>query len=413
MSNGIQWDVKRAGLSLLLVLLVACGSSSSSHQESARCGDGHIDLGEECDGAELAGRTCANFGGDPGRVLACSASCRFDVSGCEASMCGNGRLDRRHLTAGSISGTCEPCDGGVSTLSCAALGGSGTLPCNESCFGAGPSQCDRICGNGRLEPDEPCEVDPATEAPVFSEGITCESLGRGRGTLGCSVISRDVSTPFGTEIAKNCVVDVTACEVDATNGVCGDGHADLSSGEDCDGADLGFTCEQLGLTGTLQCGPDCRFDFSECGIPPGPAQCGNGIVEEGEECDGAWFAPVPSESRLLQCAREARFTAVDICSDCRVDLDRCSFKCGDGLANGFDECDGDDLRGVTCADLGGNGALRCSPYCFLDRSGCEGVPGNGRREDDEVCDSDFPVQDLGGASCESLGYGDGRSPVPS
>ena len=172
---------------------------------------------------------------------------------------------------------------------------------------------------------------------MFSEGITCESLGRGRGTLGCSVISRDVSTPFGTEIAKNCVVDVTACEVDATSGVCGDNHADLSSGEDCDGADLGFTCEQLGLTGTLQCGPDCRFDFSECGIPPGPAQCGNGIVEEGRSVTVPGLRPYRRKAVCFSARGRLASPPSYICSDCRVDLDRCSFKCGDGLANGFDE----------------------------------------------------------------------------
>jgi hypothetical protein len=50
----------------------ACGS----------CGDGAIDLGEECDGASLSGETCAGLGFSAGGTLACDSLCHFDTSGC-------------------------------------------------------------------------------------------------------------------------------------------------------------------------------------------------------------------------------------------------------------------------------------------------------------------------------------------
>ncbi|MCX6817839.1 MAG: hypothetical protein NTU57_03200 [Candidatus Aenigmarchaeota archaeon] len=45
------------------------------------CGNGVIDAGEECDGSNLNGKTCASFGYDAG-TLACSSSCKFDKSDC-------------------------------------------------------------------------------------------------------------------------------------------------------------------------------------------------------------------------------------------------------------------------------------------------------------------------------------------
>jgi hypothetical protein len=48
--------------------------------------------------------------------------------------------------------------------------------------------------------------------------------------------------------------------------------------------------------------------------------------------------------------------------------------CGDGAANlSSEECDGADLRGATCANLGcGSGTLACLGTCVYDRSGCSG-----------------------------------------
>jgi hypothetical protein len=46
------------------------------------CGNATVDVpGEECDAADLHGRTCADFG-FPAGALACDASCRFDLSAC-------------------------------------------------------------------------------------------------------------------------------------------------------------------------------------------------------------------------------------------------------------------------------------------------------------------------------------------
>ncbi|MFV8752600.1 hypothetical protein ACNOYE_18795 [Nannocystaceae bacterium ST9] len=45
------------------------------------CGNGQIDEGEDCDGAELAGASCTSLGWDQG-ALGCTASCSFEFSDC-------------------------------------------------------------------------------------------------------------------------------------------------------------------------------------------------------------------------------------------------------------------------------------------------------------------------------------------
>lgn len=57
------------------------GTSNGIPFDAQYCGDGVIDPGEDCDGANLNGKTCADvgwLGGD----LACNSSCRFDTSNC-------------------------------------------------------------------------------------------------------------------------------------------------------------------------------------------------------------------------------------------------------------------------------------------------------------------------------------------
>jgi Protein of unknown function (DUF1566) len=48
---------------------------------NARCGDGAVQHAEECDGSDLAGRSCASLGFSGG-TLACTSSCTLDLTGC-------------------------------------------------------------------------------------------------------------------------------------------------------------------------------------------------------------------------------------------------------------------------------------------------------------------------------------------
>jgi len=73
------------------------------------------------------------------------------------------------------------------------------------------------------------------------------------------------------------------CAVDcqAFAGFCGDGV--LQSGEECEFGGA-TSCEQIGMVGPMVCLATCKLDVSQC------VGCGNGVVEEGELCDGASVA---------------------------------------------------------------------------------------------------------------------------
>lgn len=84
---------------------------------------------------------------------------------------------------------------------------------------------------------------------------------------------------------------------------CGNGVID--AGESCDGTNLnGETCTSLGYSsGLLGCHANCGFSTGLCGAPS--TSCGDSILQAGEECDGS--APWPSG---ISCA-DFGFTGVD------------------------------------------------------------------------------------------------------
>ncbi|MFA6982286.1 MAG: hypothetical protein WC243_04700 [Patescibacteria group bacterium] len=68
--------------------------------------------------------------------------------------------------------------------------------------------------------------------------------------------------------------------------------------------------------------------------------------------------------------------------------------CGDGVAEGEEECDNDDLLGETCYTLGfGGGTVTCDPSCSLDTSLCIPVPPPDEDDDDED-DDDNVVEEI-------------------
>lgn len=88
---------------------------------------------------------------------------------------------------------------------------------------------------------------------------------------------------------------------------CGDGI--IQEGEDCDASDVGTgTCQSLGFdTGRLVCSSSCKYDTGLC-----VRRCGNGVLDLGEACDGALG---------LEACTTWGFNA---CSDtCTLDTRRC------------------------------------------------------------------------------------------
>jgi hypothetical protein len=304
------------------------------------CGDGVIDTGERCDGANLGAATCASEG-FAGGSLACSATCQLDTSGCTDAPedCGNGVLD-----AG------EACDGAaLNGQTCAGLGhDGGTLACTAACTfdESGCTDDPDDCGNGVLDAGEQCDG-------AALNGQTCAGLGHDGGTLGCTAA---------------CTFDESGC-TDAPED-CGNGV--LDAGEDCDGAELnGQTCAGLGHDGgTLDCTAACTFDESGC--TDVPEDCGNGVLDAGEQCDGAELngqtcAGLGHDGGTLACTAACTFDESG-CTDAPDD-------CGNGVLDAGEACDGAELNGQTCEGLGyDGGTLGCTAACAFDTSACTGTP---------------------------------------
>lgn len=184
-----------------------------------------------------------------------------------------------------------------------------------------------------------------------------------------------------------------ACRTDCTLFICGDGVMD--PGEACDGSDLGgMTCASVGLFGgILGCFGNCTLDTTGC------SSCGNGVAEGTipteagyEECDG-------DDLRGETCVSRGFAWGTLGCVNCRFDTSGCRAEpavCGDGLIEDTEECDGDNLGGRTCMSLGEGftgGFLACDDQCLLDRSSCA-TCGNGIIEPGEVCDDGNTIDDF-------------------
>jgi hypothetical protein len=86
--------------------------------------------------------------------------------------------------------------------------------------------------------------------------------------------------------------------------------------------------------------------------------------------------------------------------DCTIDLGTC-LGCGSNSVDGVESCDGADLDGMACSDLGfDGGTLACDASCEFVTSGCNGC-GNGIVEsgEGEQCDTDNVPSD-----CLSEGF---------
>jgi hypothetical protein len=93
------------------------------------CGNAIQEGVEDCDGNDLGGQSCEDFGFLTG-FLACTGSCTFDFDGC--SNCGNAQIDDGEV--------CDGADLGGQT--CQSQGfSSGTLACGGNCTSFDTSGC--------------------------------------------------------------------------------------------------------------------------------------------------------------------------------------------------------------------------------------------------------------------------------
>lgn len=166
-------------------------------------------------------------------------------------------------------------------------------------------------------------------------------------------------------------------DADGDSDADGDGDGDetcldgvVGPGEQCEpGLALGESCEGLGFDGgELVCAEDCTFDTSGCTLVP---RCGNGVLDGDDACDGDDFGVASCVSEGFDLG-ELRCTG-----GCELDTSYCSMLpyCGEtepdeGLVSGLEQCDGEAWH-ITCYQLGfASGDLGCDEHCGFDTSGC-------------------------------------------
>jgi hypothetical protein len=260
------------------------------------CGDGVRGGDEVCDGVDLGGVTCADLPGFVSGVLGCLGDCSgYDTAGC--------------------------------------------VP-------AGPG-----CGNQAIDPGEVCDG-------VDLDGLGCTDFGYAEGDLWC---------------AGDCSGFLLHGCYPPLPGTCGDGVLE----EWCDGNLFIDDCEYFGFTGgTLGCTAGCHYDFSGC---IGDACAAEGLYGNGD-CDPC---PLMGGTEDPDCAQYCGVAdgwctsyvfyelGIEVCSvmtglpdpDCGV--------CGNGVADWYESCDGNDMGFMTCQDLDfSGGTLACDANCIFDTAGC-------------------------------------------
>jgi hypothetical protein len=284
------------------------------------CGNGMLDMGEDCDGDKLGGKDCEALG-YTGGTLACTGGCEYDTSACVAPPgCGDGLI-----------GPMEECDKtNVGAATCQGQGFvGGTIGCTPACK-LDTSGCTN-CGNDTANPGEDCDG-----ADLAGKG--CSDVGFDEGTLACT---------------SSCTFDTAACVK------CGDGAAEGS--EQCDGMDLGDKdCAMLGYAGgTLKCNAaSCTYDTTMCVAPP---NCPNGQIDASEQCDGANLGGGSCASATGGLKPSG---TLGCNGACQWDTSGC-YACGDGLVNAVEMCDGTNFAGETCVGRGHDGgSLTCAMGCL-------------------------------------------------
>jgi hypothetical protein len=382
---------------------VDCGFDTSPCV-AGQCNDGVVApiRGEVCDGTDLAGATCRSRGYSRG-TLRCAPDCMgFDESGCEDGFCGDGTLDLG-----------EECDNGTRNsnapnatcrLNCVRGGcGDGILDgATEACDDGSGNGDDRrcladcsvaICGDGHVCTAQGCTTGPnrGPEACEFGADICCTSTCAVRtcaGNVVCgSAGSNGCCQPASCDDGNICTID--ACKVFegcshtpvpnccTTSADCDDGNA--CTGDTCN---AGNRCEHATVSGPCDDGNACTVDDT----------C------VGRECRGAARA---CEDEVGACQTLA---GCDAATGCQIDfIVGCCASAGQECNDG-DACTGTAGRRDRCNDalecIGGD-TLACDDGNICTRDSCDAVAGCQAAAVDGCCTSDADCDDASVCTTES------------
>ncbi|MCA9694916.1 MAG: hypothetical protein R3A51_09675 [Nannocystaceae bacterium] len=203
------------------------------------CGNNMVEDGEVCDGGDLNGQSCVTFGFDGGN-LACTGACMFDTSGCmndPGALCGNNMLE-----AG------EACDGNqLNGKTCADFGFSmGNLACTGGC-----TFDTSGCSNGAMCQNQPATghyshcFDP-NECSGFMGSYGCVTLGDINNPTDGICTSVGCANNASCPSVAGCTA-TGSCEIGLFNNGADNGCLlDCSNGKTCPGGMQCFNITDIG-----------------------------------------------------------------------------------------------------------------------------------------------------------------------
>ena len=371
-----------------LITDAVCTNAAVGASSVAQCGNNILEGGEECD---PKGSQVKEVVGNKTYTYICQADCKKGkpVSQSGAS-CGNGILDAVELCDdGKNNGSYGYCNATCTTrVAC----GDGLIQ-NATSNPKGPEVCE--LSTCLLAPGVSCtttfgcvfttaNMDPKLKAA----GAYDNCVNDGKGYLCGDCVSKS-----GTRYAK---IKEQSCNWDCRSfgPHCGDGI--VNGKEECDvgpnGGEVKLDCTTVTAAPGQQtgsCKADCTWNVNAKGascvaLPPtvqggSPVVadgCGDGEIDKGEECDlgsnNGVKCSAPYKGTCPYCSAPNQTTGETGCKNKIIT----GARCGDGILNGPEKCDGKDFGATStatmCQQFGYDGGTpSCSTQCNgISESGC-------------------------------------------
>ncbi len=371
----------------------ACTNTAVGASSVAQCGNNILEGDEECD---PKGSQVKEVVGNKTYTYICQADCKKGkvVSQAGAS-CGNGVLDAGELCDdGKYNGSYGYCNATCTTrLAC----GDGVIQ-NATSNPKGPEVCELKRCDGNRAISCSTDADCTKNIPLnefvgdFSKCTSTDLKANGlilSRVYNCGVCSTKSVTTYAPKKEQSCNWDCRSF-----GPYCGDGV--VNGGEECDagpnGGEVKIDCTMNnGNPGqkTGSCSNTCSWTVNakgaSCsalpatvggGSPVVADGCGDGQIDKGEECDlgsnNGVKCSAPYKGTCPYCSAPNPATGETGCKNKIIT----GARCGDGILNGPEKCDGKDFgtsnSATMCQQFGYDaGTPSCSAQCNgITETGC-------------------------------------------